>query len=111
MACDLLCKGGEVIDPGWPFRGRADMAIHHGRIAAVEPDIAESEAVRVRDVIGGLVCPSLIDLHAHVFVNAHVMGSETDHRCAASGVMTILDAGSAGSATFPGLRQSVADRS
>ncbi|MCE2487996.1 MAG: amidohydrolase/deacetylase family metallohydrolase, partial [Desulfurellaceae bacterium] len=74
-------------------------------------DIPEAEAVRVRDVSGGLVCPGLIDLHAHVFVNAHDMGGETDQRCAASGVTTIIDAGSAGSATFPGLRQSVADRS
>ena len=111
MAYDLLLKGGEVIDPGWPFRGKADVAIHNGAIAAVQPGIPESDAVRVRDVSGGLVCPGLIDLHAHVFVNAHDMGSETDQRCAASGVTTIIDAGSAGSATFPGLRQSVADRS
>ena len=111
MAYDLLLKGGEVIDPGWPFRGKADVAIHNGRIAAVQADIPEAEAVRVRDVSGGLVCPGLIDLHAHVFVNAHDMGSETDQRCAASGVTTIIDAGSAGSATFPGLRQAVADRS
>lgn len=111
MAYDLLLKGGEVIDPGWPFWAKADVAIHNGRIAAVQPDIPASDAVRVRDVSGGLVCPGLIDLHAHVFVNAHDMGSETDQRCAASGVTTIIDAGSAGSATFLGLRQSVADRS
>jgi dihydroorotase len=104
MAYDLLLKGGEVIDPGWPFRAKADVAIHNGRIAAVRPNIPASDAVRVRDVSGGLVCPGLIDLHAHVFVNAHDMGSETDQRCAASGVTTIIDAGSAGSATFPGLR-------
>ena len=111
MAYDLVLKGGEVIDPGWPFRGKADVAIHKGKIAAVQPDIPESEAVRVRDVSGKLVCPGLIDLHAHVFINAHDMGNETDQRCSASGVTTIIDAGSAGSATFPGLRQSVADRS
>ena len=111
MAYDLLLKGGEVVDPGRSFRGKADVAIQKGKIVAVQPDIAETEAVRVQDVSGKLVCPGLIDLHAHVFVNASDMGNETDQRCAASGVTTIIDAGSAGSATFAGLRQSVADRS
>lgn len=111
MVYDLLLKGGEVIDPGRPFRGKADVAIQKGKIAAVQPNIAETQAIRVRDVSGKLVCPGLIDLHAHVFVNASDMGSETDQRCAASGVTTLIDAGSAGSATFAGLRQAVADRS
>src|SRR5439155_891911 len=63
------------------------------------------------DVSGKIVCPGLIDLHAHVFINAHDMGPETDRRCAASGVTTLVDAGSTGSATFPGLRHYVAERS
>ena len=111
MAYDLLLKGGEVVDPGRSFRAKADVAIQKGKIAAVQADIPQTAAVRVRDVSGKLVCPGLIDLHAHVFINASDMGAETDQRCAASGVTTIIDAGSAGSATFAGLRQAVADRS
>lgn len=111
MPYDLLLKGGEVIDPGWPFHQRADVAISKGKIAAVAPDIPADQAPRVLDVSGKIVCPGLIDLHAHVFINAHDMGAETDRRCAASGVTTLIDAGSAGSATFPGLRQYVAERS
>ncbi|SVC87643.1 uncharacterized protein METZ01_LOCUS340497, partial [marine metagenome] len=38
------------------------------------------------------------------------MGPQTDARCSASGVTTIVDAGSAGSATFKGLRQHVANK-
>src|SRR5262245_10304589 len=110
MPYDLLLKGGEVIDPGWPFHQKADVAISKGIIAAVTQDIPPSEATRVIDVSDKLVCPGLIDIHAHTFINAHDMGPETDRRCSASGVTTLVDAGSAGSATFPGLRSFVADR-
>lgn len=110
MSYDLLLKGGEVIDPGWPFHQKADVAISKGKIAAVLSEITATEAVRVMDVSGKIVCPGLIDIHAHVFINAHDMGPKTDERCSASGVTTIVDAGSAGSATFPGLRQYVADQ-
>jgi dihydroorotase len=111
---DLLLQGGDVLDPGWPLyekRQKADVAIRNGKIAAIEPEIPATQSARVRDVSGKIVCPGLIDIHAHTFVNAHDMGPETDQRCAASGVTTIVDAGSSGSATFPGLRQYVAKQS
>lgn len=111
MAYDLVLKGGEVIDPGWPFHQQADVAITKGKIAAVSANIPMNEAIRTIDVTGKIVCPGLIDIHAHTFINAHDMGPETDQRCAASGVTTLVDAGSAGSATFPGLRHYVAERS
>ncbi|MBM4256975.1 MAG: amidohydrolase/deacetylase family metallohydrolase [Deltaproteobacteria bacterium] len=111
MPYDLVLKGGDVIDPGWPFHQQADVAITKGKIAAVTPNIPATEAIRTIDVTGKIVCPGLIDIHAHTFINAHDMGPETDQRCAASGVTTIIDAGSAGSATFPGLRHYVAERS
>ena len=114
MQYDLLIKGGQVIDPGWPQYQKlqpADVAIRNGKIAAVAADIPATQATRVREVSGNIVCPGLIDIHAHTFVNAHDMGTETDSRCATSGVTTIIDAGSSGSATFPGLRQYVANAS
>ncbi|MGE0826563.1 MAG: amidohydrolase/deacetylase family metallohydrolase [Candidatus Binatia bacterium] len=111
MPYDLVLKGGTVIDPGWPLHQQTDVAIHKGQIAAVAPGIAETEAARVIDVSGKIVCPGLIDIHAHVFINAHDMGPETDARCSSSGVTTLVDAGSSGSATFPGLRRYVADQS
>ena len=111
MPYDLVLKGGEVIDPGWPLHQQADVAISKGKIAAVSPNIPTTEAIRTIDVSGKTVCPGLIDIHAHTFINAHDMGPQTDQRCSASGVTTLVDAGSSGSATFPGLRQYVADRS
>jgi len=111
MLYDLVLKGGEVIDPGWPLHQRADVAISKGKIAAVAPNIPATEAIRTIDVTGKIVCPGLIDIHAHTFINAHDMGPQTDQRCSASGVTTLVDAGSSGSATFPGLRHYVAERS
>lgn len=114
MQYDLLIKGGRVLDPGWSSYQTpqlADVAIRNGKIAAVSTDIPADQAARVREVSGHIVCPGLIDIHAHTFVNAHDMGIETDQRCAASGVTTLIDAGSAGSSTFPGLRQYVANAS
>jgi len=111
MPYDLVLKGGEVIDPGWPLHQRADVAISKGKIAAITPNIPATEAIRTIDVTGKIVCPGLIDIHAHTFINAHDMGPQTDQRCSASGVTTLVDAGSSGSATFPGLRHYVAERS
>jgi len=94
MSYDLVLKGGEVIDPGWPLHQRADVAISKGKIAAVAPNIPATEAIRTIDVTGKIVCPGLIDIHAHTFINAHDMGPQTDQRCSASGVTTLVDAGS-----------------
>jgi len=109
MTYDLLIQGGEVCDPAAGLRGAMDVAIAGGKIAAVAPSLPANEARRTIGAKGRLVTPGLIDIHAHVFVNAHDMGGRTDHFCKASGVTTLCDAGSTGSATFAGLRQ-VLDR-
>lgn len=104
MPYDLLLRGGEVIDPANSRHGVMDVAISKGKIVAVEPSMVDAEAVETIDVRGKLVTPGLIDIHAHVFFNSYDMGEQTDRICAASGVTTVCDAGSAGSANFPGLR-------
>ena len=109
MAYDLLIQGGEVCDPAAGLKGAMDVAIAGGKIVAVAPGLPASEARHTISAKGRLVTPGLIDVHAHVFVNAHDMGGHTDHFCKASGVTTLCDAGSTGSATFAGLRQ-VLDR-
>ena len=40
MQCDLLVKGGRLIDPLSGLDARRDIAIADGRIVAVETDIA-----------------------------------------------------------------------
>jgi dihydroorotase len=104
MKYDLLVAGGEVIDSAAGLRGKLDVGISGGKIVEVAPSLAPSEARRTISARGLLVTPGLIDIHAHVFVNAHDMGGHTDHFCSSTGVTTLCDAGSTGSATFAGLR-------
>jgi dihydroorotase len=105
MKYDLLIRDGEVLDPAAGLKGRLDVAISAGKIAAVAPSLPENDARRTISARGLLVTPGLIDIHAHIFVNAYDMGGHTDRFCQASGVTTLCDAGSTGSATFAGLRQ------
>jgi dihydroorotase len=105
MKYDLLIQHGEVLDPAAGLRGQLDVAVSGGKIVEVAPSLLAKEARRTISARGLLVTPGLIDIHAHIFVNAHDMGGHTDHFCRASGVTTLCDAGSTGSATFAGLRQ------
>jgi dihydroorotase len=109
MKYDLLLTGGEVLDPAAGLRGVMDIGIAGGKIVAVAPSLPATEARRAIGAKGRLVTPGLVDIHAHIFVNAHDMAGDTDRFCRASGVTTLCDAGSTGSATFAGLRQ-VIDR-
>ena len=104
MKYDLLLTGGDVIDPSAGLRGVMDVGIAGGKIVAVAANLPVNEARRTISAKGRLVTPGLVDMHAHVFVNAHDMGGCTDDCCRRSGVTTLCDAGSAGSSNFAGLR-------
>jgi dihydroorotase len=104
MKYDLLLTGGEVMDPAANLRGVMDIGIAGGKIVAVAPSLPANEALCTISAKGRLVTPGLVDIHAHVFVNAHDMGGHTDQHCRCSGVTTLCDAGSTGSANFAGLR-------
>lgn len=104
MKFDLLVTGGDVLDPGAGLRGVMDIGIVGGKIAAVAPSLASTQALRTVSAKGRYVFPGLVDLHAHVFLNGHDMGMRTDAFLRPTGVTTLCDAGSAGSANFVGLR-------
>lgn len=104
MQYDLLLTGGEVIDPAAGLSGVMDVAIAGGKIAAVGPSLPANQALRTIRAKGRLVMPGLVDMHAHVLINGHDMGMHTDLYCRSSGVTTLCDAGSTGSANFAGLR-------
>ena len=101
---DLVLKGGRVVDPASNVDGVLDVAIENGLIARVAAGIAPSETTRVIEVGGAIVTPGLIDLHAHVFEGVNRTGVNPDLGGVYSGVTTIVDAGSAGAATFGGWR-------
>jgi dihydroorotase len=81
MKYDLVIRGGDVVDPDSGLCGKMDVAIAGGKIAEVAPSLREADARNCSD-----------------------MGEHTDRLCNLSGVTTVCDAGSAGSANFAGLR-------
>ncbi len=97
---DLLLKGGTVVDPATGLDGVHDIAVQDGLLARVAADISSTEATRTIDVTGKVVVPGLIDLHAHVFDGVSRTGVHPDLGGVYAGVTTIVDAGSAGAATF-----------
>ncbi|HUF93100.1 MAG TPA: amidohydrolase family protein, partial [Candidatus Limnocylindria bacterium] len=97
---DLVLKGGTVLDPSSGLDGVLDIAVQDGSIARIAAGIAPAEASRVIDVSGRVVTPGLIDCHAHVFEGVNRMGVNPDLAGVHAGVTTIVDAGSAGAATF-----------
>jgi dihydroorotase len=64
----LLISGGRVIDPANAFDAVADLLILDGKIAALGPAAAAQAAPSTArfDAAGLVVCPGLIDLHAHL---------------------------------------------
>src|SRR5688572_20062221 len=97
---DLVLTGGRVVDPSSSLDGVLDIAVEHGSIARIAPGIPPAEGVRVIDVSGRIVTPGLIDCHAHVFEGVSRTGVNPDLAGVHAGVTTIVDAGSAGAATF-----------
>jgi dihydroorotase len=104
---DLLIRGGRVVDPFQNLFDDRDVAIAGGRIAQIGVGIPEAEARQVLNAKGKIITPGLIDVHVHVYDGVAPLGIPADPNCVAKGVTTVVDAGSAGAHTFPGLRKYV----
>jgi dihydroorotase len=110
---DILLKGGHVVDAKNRISTVEDVAVAHGKIAAVAANIPPSDARISIDVSSLYVTPGLVDIHEHVFAGS--MGreytGENDVRPDAfsfrSGVTTVVDAGSSGWRNFGELRSQI----
>ena len=107
---DLLLKGGSVVDPSRELHGVHDIAVQDGKIASIAPSIASEEATRVIDISGKNVTAGMIDVHVHVFDGFTSNGVNPDLVGVHSGVTTLVDAGSAGCATFSGFPRHIIPR-
>ena len=108
MQCDILIRGGHVIDPSQSLCGIHDIAVRGKQIAAVNADLSDVDARHLIDARGLYVVPGLIDLHMHGYTHSP-FGLDPDPLCAAGGVTTMLDAGTAGSYNFDAFRRNGID--
>ena len=115
---DLLLKGGHVIDPKNRIDAVRDVAIKDGKVAAVAPSIAASDAAKTVDVGGLYVTPGLIDIHVHVYAGTGERGSYAgdlslypDGFTLRNGVTTVVDAGCSGWRNFEDFDDRVIKRS
>jgi dihydroorotase len=99
---DLLIKGGRVIDPSQNIDDKLDVAISGDKITTVAKDIPPSEGQQVVNVRDKIVTPGLIDMHCHIYHGVYHFCVEPDIAGVKQGVTTVLDAGTAGEATFEG---------
>jgi dihydroorotase len=107
---DLLIEGGTVIDPGQSLHALLDVAVKDGKILEVSKGISKERAAKVVSAKGKIVTPGFIDLHAHCFDGVGI-GMIADHFCLGRGVTTMVDAGSAGYATFGNFRKYIINTS
>ena len=81
------------------------------RILSIAGDRPAGEDVDEFDASGLIVCPGLIDLHAHVYEWATDFGLPPEAAGVDAGVTTAVDMGSSGAWTLPGFRHHIVDRS
>lgn len=92
--CDLVIRGGTVIDPGQRIHAPMDVAIKDGKILEVSANFPETRAIKTVIAAGKIVTPGLVDLHVHCFDGFG--GVNADHYCLGRGTTTAVDCGSAG---------------
>ena len=90
VKCDLLIKGGRVVDPSRKLDAIRDVAIADGRIVAIAANMS-ANATETIDASGKLVVPGLIDIHTHA-----TRTKDGPSLCLADGVTGLIDAGSQG---------------
>src|ERR1700686_4594974 len=82
--CDLLIKGGRVVDRGQHLNDVMDVGVKNGKILEVSKAFPESRAAKVVSGKDRIVTPGLIDIHVHCFDGFG--GVNPDHSCLAKGV-------------------------
>jgi dihydroorotase len=100
---ELVIANGEVLDPSQKLRGKRDVGIRFGQIAAIAPNIPADRSVQRLDAGGKLVTPGLIDLHTHLCPYIGI-GLPADELVPITCTTTAVSAGDAGWQTWGAFR-------
>jgi dihydroorotase len=100
---ELVIANGEVLDPSQRLRGKRDIGIKFGQVAAIAPSIPADRAVQRIDATGKLVTPGLVDLHTHFCPNIG-LGLPADELVGITATTTGVSAGDAGWQTWGAFR-------
>jgi len=92
---ELVIANGDVLDPSQKLRGKRDIGVRFGQIAAIAPSIPADRAVQRIDAGGRLVTPGLIDLHTHLCPHLG-LGLPADELVPITATTTAVSAGDAG---------------
>jgi dihydroorotase len=95
---DILIKNGHIIDPASNINTVGNITVSDGKIISLN-DTSEPHARRVINARNMLVVPGLVDFHAHIFPPGTDYGV-VPNLLLATGVTTVFDAGSSGTANF-----------
>lgn len=115
LSCDLLLRGGRVVDPANGISGPADVAVKDGKILAVGKDLS-ANAAKTLDVSGCFVTPGLIDMHCHCYpffpyAPDSLPTVNPDAHMFQNGVTTAVDAGTCGWRDFPRFAEEIIEKS
>lgn len=108
--CDIVLRGGHIIDPRNAVDGIRDVAVRDGRIAAVDTRVDVAPGTVSVDVSGLYVFPGLVDIHTHVF-GGYAGWLFPDQHALPYGVTTVVDAGGAGWRDMDRFRKSIVEPS
>lgn len=104
MKIDILIKNGHIVDPARGIDAVGEIAVCGGKIVDLQGEIPEPAQTINAD--GCYVFPGLIDYHTHIFYGGTALGACPDFMLS-TGVTAAVDAGSAGSYTFPVFQKNV----
>src|SRR5437867_1912373 len=102
---DLVIANADVLDPSQRLRGKRDIGIKNGQIAALSstPLAADRSAQRY-DAAGKLTTPGLVDLHTHYGPLIGAIGLPADELVPITATTTGVSAGDAGANNFGALK-------
>jgi dihydroorotase len=102
---DLVIANADMLDPGSRLRGRRDIGIKNGQIAALSSTAIPNERAFQRyDAAGKLVTPGLVDLHTHYGPLISGFGIPADELAPITATTTGVSAGDAGANTYGALK-------